>query len=332
MPYCFRACGTRRRRPAVVERGCNIHPASLAVCLRSYPAGRIESPASPNPWVAIQVGPSVRVSCRGDGLSSRGVAVVGDVHVVPAGMPTSWETQGTVTSLFLRVPAMLLEQVACDAEKGAEAAGIAPCFLTRDPQIEHIGWALKAEIEAGSPNGGLFLDSLGAALASHLLVRHSSRSARFRPVSGGLPGPTLKRLLTYIEDTLDGALTLATLADVAGLSASHLKALFRQSMGMPVHQYSRAAPDRKSHDPASEWDSLIEPGRPRDRLRAPEPFGSSDAPPQGHHPDRDPQGPGLTRRRRVKIRRPCRAAGCGCRAQRWSCPSPARTTARRSGT
>ena len=163
--------------------------------------------------------------------------MVGDVHVVPAGMPTSWETQGTVTSLFLRVPATLLEQVACDAERGAEAAEIAACFLTRDPQIEHIGWALKAEIEAGSPNGGLFLDSLGAALASHLLVRHSSRSVRFRPVSGGLPGPTLKRLLTYIEDTLDGALTLATLADVAGLSASHLKALFRQSMGMPVHQY-----------------------------------------------------------------------------------------------
>jgi AraC family transcriptional regulator len=217
--------------------GCNAHPTSLAVCLRSYPAGRIESPASPNPWVAIQVGPSVRVSCRGDGLSYRGVAVAGDVHVVPAGMPTSWETQGTVTSLFLRVPATLLEQVACDAERGAETAEIAACFLTRDPQIEHIGWALKAEIEAGSPNGGLFLDSLGAALASHLLVRHSSRSVRFRPVNGGLPGPTLKRLLTHIEDKLDGALTLATLADVAGLSASHLKALFRQSMGMPVHQY-----------------------------------------------------------------------------------------------
>jgi AraC family transcriptional regulator len=163
--------------------------------------------------------------------------VVGDVHVVPAGMPTSWETQGTVTSLFLRVPATLLEQVACDAERNAEAAGIAACFLTRDPQIEHIGWALKAEIEAGSPNGGLFLDSLGAALASHLLVRHSSRPVRFRPVNGGLPGPTLKRLLAYVEDKLDGALTLATLADVAGLSASHLKALFRQSMGMPVHQY-----------------------------------------------------------------------------------------------
>jgi AraC family transcriptional regulator len=88
-----------------------------------------------------------------------------------AGMPTVWETRGTVTSLFLRVPAALLEKVAGEAESGAAGAEIAARFLTRDPQIEHIGWALKAEIEAGSPNGDLFLDSLGTALASHLLVR-----------------------------------------------------------------------------------------------------------------------------------------------------------------
>jgi AraC family transcriptional regulator len=52
-----------------------------------------------------------------------------------------------------------------------------------------------------------------------------------------MPGPTLRRLLAHIEDNLDGALTLGNLAGVAGLSASHLKALFRQSMGVPVHQY-----------------------------------------------------------------------------------------------
>jgi AraC family transcriptional regulator len=217
--------------------GCNAHPTSLAVCLRSYPAGRIESPASPNTWVAILVGPSVRVSCCGDGLSHRGVAVAGDVHVVPAGMPTLWETQGKITSLFLGVPAALLEKVAGDAERGAATAAIAARFVMRDPQIEHIGLALKAEIEAGSPNGGLFLDSLGTALASHLLVCHSSRSVRFRPVKGGMPGRKLRQLLTHIEDNLDAALTLGNLADVAGLSASHLKALFRQSMGVPVHQY-----------------------------------------------------------------------------------------------
>jgi AraC family transcriptional regulator len=152
-------------------------------------------------------------------------------------MPTVWETQGTVTSLFLRVPAALLEQVAGEAGSGSAGAEIAARFLTRDQQIEHIGWALKAEIEAGSPNGGLFLDSLGTALASHLLVRYSSGSVEPRVVKGGLPGPKLRRLLAYIEENLDGALTLDTLAGVAGLSASHLKALFRQSMGVPVHQY-----------------------------------------------------------------------------------------------
>jgi AraC family transcriptional regulator len=187
--------------------------------------------------VAILVGPSVRISCGGDGLSHRGIAVAGDVHVVPAGMSTIWETQGNITSLLLRVPAALLEKVAGDEERGTDTAAITARFLVRDRQIEHIGWALKAEIEAGSPNGGLFLDSLGTALASHLLVCHSSRSVRCRPVKGGMPGRKLRQLLAHIEDNLDAALTLDTLADVAGLSASHLKALFRQSMGIPVHQY-----------------------------------------------------------------------------------------------
>ena len=47
-------------------------------------------------------------------------------------------------------------------------------FQMRDPQIEHIGWAVKAEIEAGCPGGRLFLDSLGLALATRLLHQHST--------------------------------------------------------------------------------------------------------------------------------------------------------------
>jgi hypothetical protein len=180
-----------------------------------------------------------------------------------------WETQGTATSLFLRVPAALLEKVAGEAGNGTAVGGIAARFLTRDPQIEHIGWALKAEIEAGAPNGGLFLDSLGTALASHLLVRHSSGSIQPRLVKGGLPGPTLRRLLAHIEDNLDGALTLADLACVAGLSASHLKALFRQSMGVPVHQYTSTSCGVGSKEPARCFGAEIFP-----RARSPSPPAS----------------------------------------------------------
>jgi AraC family transcriptional regulator len=104
--------------------------------------------------VAVLAGPSVRISCRAERLSHIGVAVPGDVYVVPAGISTVWENLGTITSLLVRVPQALLEKVASEAEMDGAAVDITPRLLTRDPQIEHIGWTLKAEFEGGGTNGG----------------------------------------------------------------------------------------------------------------------------------------------------------------------------------
>ena len=198
---------------------------------------RISNDRAAPTHLAVLVGPPVRVSCRAEGLSQLGVTVAGDVYIVPAGMSTVWEIEGAITALLVRVPQALLEKVASETERDGSATEIVPRLLTRDPQIEHIAWALKAEFEGGDTNGGLFLDSLGTALALHLLARHSSRSLAPDPVKGGMPVPRLRKLLAYIEDNLDGPLTLASLAEVVDLSSSHLRALFRQSMGLSVHQY-----------------------------------------------------------------------------------------------
>ena len=44
-------------------------------------------------------------------------------------------------------------------------------------------------------------------------------------------------MLCYIEDNLSQDISLRDVAAVAGLSASHFKSLFRESVGLPVHQY-----------------------------------------------------------------------------------------------
>lgn len=44
-------------------------------------------------------------------------------------------------------------------------------------------------------------------------------------------------MTSFIEEHLDQPLSLAAIADVAGVSASHLKTLFRRSTGLPVHRY-----------------------------------------------------------------------------------------------
>jgi AraC family transcriptional regulator len=107
----------------------------------------------------------------------------------------------------------------------------------RDPQIEYIGWALKAEIENGYPSGRLYLDGLATALATRLIRSHSSFEPAPARLNGGISGQRLKRILSFIEDNLSEDIGLWEIANVAGLSISHCKVLFRESVGMPVHKY-----------------------------------------------------------------------------------------------
>ena len=43
--------------------------------------------------------------------------------------------------------------------------------------------------------------------------------------------------MEFVEENLDGGLTLEQLAEVAGMSIPHLTTLFRRTMGQSVHAY-----------------------------------------------------------------------------------------------
>ena len=110
----------------------------------------------------------------------------------------------------------------------------APQLALRDPHLEHILWALKAELE-GEPGERLDADSLGLALAARVLRRYAC--AVPRRIAGGLPKRRLELVKNYIREHIAQDLTLAELAAVAHVSPSHFKLLFKRSVGVPVHQY-----------------------------------------------------------------------------------------------
>jgi len=110
-------------------------------------------------------------------------------------------------------------------------------FQVRDSQLENIGWVLKAEMESGYPSGRLYVESLAIAVAARLVGCHSSRSLDPGKQNGRLSDRRLRQVLSYIESNLGQDISLHDIAGVAGLSVSHFKGLFRQSLGIPVHQY-----------------------------------------------------------------------------------------------
>jgi AraC family transcriptional regulator len=135
------------------------------------------------------------------------------------------------------VPDELLSAVAAQLDRNPGDIEIADRFQMRDPVIEHIGWTLKADIDSNLTGGRLLRDSLGVALAARLLQRHYRGSLPMREIRGGLSHTKLERVIAHIEDNLASKLSLPGIAEIAGISVSHLKTLFRNSTGVPVYEY-----------------------------------------------------------------------------------------------
>ena len=210
---------------------------SLYVRLQCDPAGIVEVAPRKNPQIVIHSGPSVYIGCKRGGKFHSGLTVHGDVDIVPAGIPCRCELREKDTALIVDVHRHLLGSVAEQSGLDPGRLELMNRFQMRDSQIEHIGWALKAEMDLGFPNGNLYTDSLATALAVHLIRRHSDLSLDPGTMKGGLSGQRLRRVLSYIEDNLCSNLSLQEIASIAGLSVSHCKAAFRDSVGAPVHQY-----------------------------------------------------------------------------------------------
>jgi AraC family transcriptional regulator len=199
--------------------------------------GVAEVPAHPNARVGVHYGQPVDVACRRGGQYHRGISVHGDIHVIPAGMPSVWEAKGKDTALVVSVSDELMRSVVEQDGLDPSRVEIRNRFQVRDAQIENVTWALKAEMEAGYPSGRLYLDGLAIALATRLVRSHSSVSELSRERNGRIPDRKVRIVLSYIEENLARDVSLAELAAVAGLSVTHFKRLFRESVGLPVHQY-----------------------------------------------------------------------------------------------
>jgi AraC family transcriptional regulator len=210
---------------------------SLHLSLITDQPGLVEFGGSPRVVVSIHVGPSVEVDCRRGGARHRGTNIHGDIEIIPPKMPGVWELKTIDTALVIGVKPQLLRRVIEDSGADPSKLEVRNRFQARDPQIEHIAWALKAEMEKGYPCGRVYTDSLATGLAAVLVRNHSSLALPSEVARAGLPVRKLRRVLAFIEDNLSQDLGLSEIAEVGGLSVSHFKAQFRKSVGVPAHQY-----------------------------------------------------------------------------------------------
>lgn len=219
----FSPAATSAAAPAALP-----HAAGLQVDLLALRPGIVTFDAVPDHRIRIQANAASGI-CEG----KRFAYAPGELDLLPAGSAAQWQEDGDSVSVVLRFPPSLLQRTAEDLGWDGARVGLAPRHQLRDPQIEHLAWALHADREAGHPGGPIYAESLGLALAAHLVARHRMPQVPLQ----GLSKAQLQRVTDYVEAHLDQDLSIARLADVAGISASHLKVLFKRSTGLPVHAY-----------------------------------------------------------------------------------------------
>jgi len=106
-----------------------------------------------------------------------------------------------------------------------------------DPLILQIGLALKADLESHRPGGRLYAETMGTALAVHLLRNYSAYKHQSIRYLGGLSPTQLRWVVDYINSHLTQELSLEELAAIAQLSSYHFCRSFKRSTGLTPHQY-----------------------------------------------------------------------------------------------
>jgi AraC family transcriptional regulator len=212
----------------------------LRVELATTSPGLLELPTLAEHRLKIHAGPPVRGACS----VHRFLYTRGDIDIQPAGYSDTWQEYQPNTSLIVHVSRGLLRHAAEEMNLDPDRAVLEPQHQFRDAQIEHIAWALDADRRSARPNGSLYTESLGLALAAHLLGRNRTSQPGFQHATShaqgrgrGFSPSQRRRLIDFIEAHLDQDLSIARLAGAAAVSASHFKTLFKRTTGMPVHQY-----------------------------------------------------------------------------------------------
>ncbi len=171
----------------------------------------------------------------GEGRAYSGRPSVGDVVVCPAFVPTLARWERPFDSISVRISTGLLDRVAERA--GLGAVGLRPAAIRRDRFAGEVARKLADDAHPGREARAMFAETLGTALAVHLLREYGGEGQGPGRGADGLPDGSLRRVTDHIEGNLDGDLSGHRLAAVAGLSPYHFIRRFRASTGTTPHQY-----------------------------------------------------------------------------------------------
>ena len=179
---------------------------------------------------------SVRYEVVTAGRCHRYIAEPGTTFVLPRGTVDELRWAGPTHRIAVALHADFLRG-AIDETIDQTDLELTEHWNVTDRHITSVLLALTTDLDAGSPAGRLYGESLANALAVYLLNRYAVQRRVPTTSRGGLPQCRLKRVLDYIGDNLAEDISLSDLAELGGMSPHHFSELFKKSTNWTPHRY-----------------------------------------------------------------------------------------------
>ncbi len=222
-----------------------LHQLHVFNALHSSPRARLESSAQLGEGLAVALwnnrddtrdyqAPSHHtLSCYiADGTEG----APGKLCIMPAGHESNWVIDGSIRLAHLYISEerfalgclRLLDREPRQMQLHEAIFIDAPQQALRFRQLIDLGW--------DEPGERLLASSLAHAIVDHAVLGQVGLRQGLR-LKGGLAPHQRRQLTDYIEAHLDQPLALADLAQRCNLSEYHFARMFRESFGLPPHQY-----------------------------------------------------------------------------------------------
>ncbi len=214
-----------------------------AAILEEAPFQAVERPIR-HPSLIYHLSRPTQVTRKIEG-AARETALIGPrrICLTPGEATTQWQHAGhpEILQVYLRqsvYEAAVSEIYGCDSS-GAE---LVPGFAILDPLLEQLAIAITDALRDGHAcdgyNDGLYIDTIAQMMAVHLARTHSSRSRPVRILPAKpLAGWKMRRVLEFIEDNLEGDLSLQAMGAEVDISPLYLARAFKAAVGQSPHQY-----------------------------------------------------------------------------------------------
>jgi AraC family transcriptional regulator len=233
---------------SLVAYDCSVIEAEL----RSHVAGESVLPPQQEVEICIVLegNDDGLVKRNGAGLCDQAVPAAGSIWLSPIDLDRKvlTITQPIASTLHLRLRQTLFDQLSDDFElPPAPAQALRAVAGARDDVIHRVGRSIVEVLKHETTAGRMYVETVSTTLAARLLQKYvdGSTAESTEPIQQAFDQARLRRVLDYIESSIQDDMTLDGLAAVAGYSTFHFARKFTQAMGVPPHRYiSRLRLDR----------------------------------------------------------------------------------------